>query len=110
MRGGLGGEIFLLVLAWAGISHARMVVRACTVLKAEQATSEAGSTTDTARIQSSLSECSPGKAVVLETSPGKGVFISAPLVLPRGVTLFLGRGVTLYASRNPKDYDLRPGS
>jgi len=48
--------------------------------------------------------------VVLKGNGGRTAFASAPLILPRGVTLFLDRGVTLYGSRNPRDYDLRPGS
>src|SRR5579871_1843739 len=75
-------------------------VRACAVLDARK------SATDTGRIQQALSLCSPGKAVVLRG----GAFHSAPLILPRGVTLFVDRGSTLFASKNPRDYDLKPGS
>ena len=53
--------------------------------------------------------CSPGWAVVLDSPARPGAFHSAPLILPRGVTLFVGRGVTLYASNNPRDYELAPG-
>ena len=63
---------------------------------------------DTARIQQALNLCSPGRAVVLQVRGKSDAFLSAPLILPRGVTLWIDRGVTLYASRNPRDYDLSP--
>jgi len=65
---------------------------------------------DTRRIQSALNVCSPGKAVLLANDGDKDAFLSGPLILPRGVTLFVERPVTLYASRNPRDYDLWPQS
>ena len=61
---------------------------------------------DTERIRTALNLCGPGKAVVLKGAS----FEAGPLILPRGVTLFIDRGVTLYASKNPRDYDLKPGS
>jgi pectinesterase len=61
---------------------------------------------DTTSIQSALNLCNPAKAVVLIN----GVFHSRPLILPRGVTLFIDHGATLVASKNPRDYDLKPGS
>lgn len=86
-------------------------VTACTVLKAsltEKAAQSATGAPDTARIQSALDRCTPGKAVVLEANGASAAFLSAPLVIPRGVTLFVDKPVTLYASRNPRDYDLAP--
>jgi polygalacturonase len=65
---------------------------------------------DTQRIQYALSGCNPGRAVVLEAQGDKDAFLSAPLVVPRGVTLFVDEGVTLLASRNPRDYDVTPSS
>jgi pectin methylesterase-like acyl-CoA thioesterase len=61
---------------------------------------------DTAAIQAALNLCNPAKAVVLTG----GIFHSGPLILPRGVTLYLDRGATLVASQNPRDYDLKPGA
>ena len=87
-------------------------VAVCQVLKAELS-GEPGATTepaDTERIQSALSLCDPGEAVVLAADGAKTAFLAAPLILSRGVKLFVAKGVTLYASRNPHDYDLRPGS
>lgn len=65
---------------------------------------------DTDRLQGALDQCAPGKAVELSADGGKDVFLSGPLVISRPVTLLVDRGVTLFASRNPRDYDLRPGA
>jgi polygalacturonase len=110
MKTVLRAELFLWALGWAGMSHAQVAVKACAVLHAQHVERDAAKVTDTARIQSALKECAPGRAVVLETSGSKNAFISAPLRLPRGTTLFIDRGVTLYASRNLRDYDLPSGS
>lgn len=88
-------------------------VTVCAVLKARfhsgQAQKISSSVSmDTSRIQSALSLCEPGKSVILAKDGAKEAFVSAPLILPRGVVLFIAKGVTLYASRNPRDYDLWP--
>ncbi len=98
-----------LVLSAAAVGRADSQPRAipaCSVLSAERAAPSGK--LDTARIQTALSLCAPGRAVVLRGDGARRVFESAPLILPRGVTLFVGEGVTLYASRNPRDYDLPP--
>jgi len=48
--------------------------------------------------------------VVLKVDDSNSAFESAPLILSRGVTLFIDEGAILYASRNPRDYDLSPNS
>ncbi|MGB9458574.1 MAG: glycosyl hydrolase family 28 protein [Bryobacteraceae bacterium] len=64
---------------------------------------------DTARIQAALDACPGGRAVVLErASERNDAFLSGPLQLRRGVALVVAGGAYLYASRNPRDYDLRP--
>jgi polygalacturonase len=65
---------------------------------------------DTQRIQAALDSCSPGKAVELKSAPGRDSFLSGPLQLRAGVTLLVNAGVILFASRNPRDYDTRPGA
>jgi polygalacturonase len=95
--------VFLFIFAAAAHSQSTQV-KACAVLTAGSAAS------DTGRIQQSLNLCSPGQAVVLRAEAANQSFHSAPLILPRGVTLFIDRGVTLCASRNPRDYDLAPAS
>jgi len=65
---------------------------------------------DTARIQAALDACPAGRAVVLDrTSKRTDAFLSGPLELRRGVVLVVARGAYLFASRNPRDYDLKPG-
>jgi pectin methylesterase-like acyl-CoA thioesterase len=95
----------VLILAAACTIEAQEIpVKACAVLTAR----DGGS--DTARIQTALDLCSPGKAVVLRGDGAKTSFNADPLILPRGVTLFVGRAATLYASNDPRAYDIRPGS
>jgi polygalacturonase len=65
---------------------------------------------DTQRIQAALDGCAAGKAVELKSAPGKDAFLSGPLQLRAGVTLLVDTGVILFASRNPRDYDVRPGA
>jgi polygalacturonase len=65
---------------------------------------------DTLRIQAALDGCAAGRAVELKSGGADDSFLSGPLVLRKGVTLLVTAGTTLYASRNPRDYDLQPGS
>jgi polygalacturonase len=58
-------------------------------------------TLDTSAIQSALSGCGSGKSVKLAASGSNNAFITGPLTLPAGVTLWVDAGVTLYATRNP---------
>jgi polygalacturonase len=65
---------------------------------------------DTARIQAALDACPVGRAVVLQRASQRlDAFLSGPLQLRKGVTLVVGGGAYLFASRNPRDYDVRPG-
>ena len=92
----------LLILACLGTAAAAAPEQdACAVL---QATPPGGP--DTGRIQAALNGCKPRQAVVLSG----GAFSAAPLILPREVTLWIAGGAVLHASRNPRDYDLAPGS
>lgn len=95
-----------ILLAVAGLAAGQQKpMKACAVIEARP-----GGGNDTTRLQSALDHCSPGRAVVLKRSANNARFDSAPLILPRGVTLFIDRGVTLYASSNQRDYDFAPGS
>jgi polygalacturonase len=61
---------------------------------------------DASRIQAAIDACPSGQAVKLVTgSSGETAFITGPLKLKSGVTLWIDTGVTLFASRNPQDYD-----
>lgn len=115
----------LLALTWSVLPGAaqdtRKVVEPsipppCTVLKAQigragiSIAPEDETKLDTARIQAALDGCPAGRAVVLQPASRRtDAFLSGPLQLRRGVTLVVDRGAYLYASRNPRDYDLKPG-
>jgi Glycosyl hydrolases family 28 len=64
-------------------------------------------TLDTAQIQAAISACPAGQAVRLVASGGKDAFLSGPLSLKSGVTLWIDTGTTLFASRNPRDFDAK---
>lgn len=65
---------------------------------------------DTKRLQQALAGCARGKAVELAAGGANDAFLTGPLQVPPGVTLLVDRGVTLDASRDPRLYDLQPGS
>jgi len=65
---------------------------------------------DASRIQDAIEKCPVGQAVKLtKGASGESGFLSGPLKLKSGVTLWIDSGVTLFASRNPADYDNGPG-
>jgi polygalacturonase len=65
---------------------------------------------DTERIQHAMDNCAAGKAVVLRAKGKKNVFLTGPLQLHSGVTLVVVANTSLVASRDPRVYDLAPGS
>lgn len=65
---------------------------------------------DTERIQRAIDACDPGKAVELAAAGGRNAFLSGPIELKAGITLLVGKGVTLFGSRDPRVYELSPGS
>jgi polygalacturonase len=97
------------------VSEPRMPAR-CTVLRARLSAangvlSDANERSpDTRRIQAAIDGCAPGRAVELAASGARDVFLSGPLELRPGVTLLVAAHTTLFASRNPRDYDVSPGS
>src|SRR5262249_12925676 len=68
------------------------------------------STLDTALIQNAISACPAGQSVQLTVDGDKVAFLSGPLAMKAGVTLWIDTGVTLFATRNPRDFDYPPGS
>jgi polygalacturonase len=89
----------------------------CTVLRAELVAPDGRLTgadehkLDTSRIQSALDRCPAGNAVELRPAgAAKNVFLTGPLRLRPGVTLLIDAGVALFASRDPRLYDITPGS
>ena len=75
---------------------------------------------DTERIQDAIERCSKdmglkhagtaGRAVVLKAEGRLRVFLTGPLQLRSGVTLVIAANTVLAASRDPRIYDLSPGS
>ncbi|MGA7832230.1 MAG: pectinesterase family protein [Terracidiphilus sp.] len=65
---------------------------------------------DTVRIQNAIDHCAPGKAVVLRAQGAKNVFLTGPITLSTGVTLVVNANTALVASRDPRIYDIAPGS
>jgi polygalacturonase len=65
---------------------------------------------DTDRIQKAIDGCPAGQAVKLAKSGSKNAFVSGPLVMRSGVSLWVDGGATLFASRDPRDFDKESGS
>jgi polygalacturonase len=61
-------------------------------------------TLDTARIQAALTGCAAGQAVRLTVNGGNDGFITGPLTVPTGVTLWVDAGATLFGTRDPAVY------
>jgi polygalacturonase len=59
---------------------------------------------DTARIQAALDSCATGHALKLSTSGPNNAFVTGPLTVPAGVTLWVDSGTTLYGTRDPNVY------
>jgi polygalacturonase len=84
----------------------------CATLMATQSVTADGvpseSTLDTSAIQSALGSCASGQAVKLATSGSNNAFVTGPLTLPAGVTLWVDGGITLYGTRDPTVYGAAP--
>ncbi|MGB9030276.1 MAG: hypothetical protein WCC27_09160 [Acidobacteriaceae bacterium] len=65
---------------------------------------------DTARIQQAIDRCPAGRAVILRAHHGRNVFLTGPLTLKSGVTLVVDANTVLAASRDPRVFDITPGS
>ena len=65
---------------------------------------------DTARIQQALDACPQGHAVTLKADAAHNAFLSGALDLKPGVTLVIDAKTILFGSRDPKVYEVRPGS
>ena len=98
------------------VKEPRLPTATCAVLTARMAApngvlSDADEAApDTKRIQDAIDACGAGRAVALRADQDKNVFLSAPLELRPGVTLLVDAGVALFASRDPRAYDVTPGS
>jgi polygalacturonase len=77
---------------------------ACTTLTASQNIAPGAdpdeTTLDTTRIQTALNGCASGQAVKLAAGSGNNAFITGPLTLPAGITLWVDAGATLFGTRS----------
>lgn len=111
----LAGLLTLALLALPGFAQDQRTVTepvippACAVLTAH-ANSPDETQPDTSRIQEALDHCAAGKSVELKADGASAAFLIGPIQLRAGVTLVIDAPATLYASRNPRDYDITPGS
>ncbi len=82
---------------------------ACSTLQASftavVGTPPSEATLDTARIQAALTACPAGQAVRLTTSGASDGFITGPITVPSGVTLWVDAGATLFGTRDPAVYN-----
>ncbi|HWA75749.1 MAG TPA: glycosyl hydrolase family 28 protein [Polyangiaceae bacterium] len=66
------------------------------------------STLDTLTIQAAIDACPAGQAVRLTADGDNNAFLSGPLFLKEGMSLWVDTGVTLFASRDPREFDAKP--
>ena len=59
---------------------------------------------DTSAIQSALKSCASGQAVKLAATGTNNAFVTGPITIPAGVTLWVDAGVTLYGTRSTSTY------
>jgi polygalacturonase len=84
-----------------------IVPPSCAVLKAAPASTQRD---DSARIQAAIDRCAQGHALHLAVNGHDADFVSGPLVLRDGVTLYVDAGATLKASTNPVLFDRGAGA
>jgi hypothetical protein len=65
---------------------------------------------DTERIRKAIDGCPKGQAVELKADGARDAFLSGPLDLRAGVTLRVDAKTVLFGSRDPRVYEVSPGS
>ncbi len=66
---------------------------------------------DTDRLEKAMRHCPSGSAVVLAAGDsGKTVFLVGPVRMSAGVTLVVEPQVAVWGARDPRNYDVAPGS
>jgi polygalacturonase len=82
---------------------------ACTTLNATRNVAANGvpseSALDTTAIQNALNACGAGKALKLASSGSNNAFLTGPITIPSGVTLWVDANTTLYGTRDPNVYN-----
>jgi len=81
------------------VSEPSLPTQVCTTLEPRASGNEA------ARLQSALDACPAGQALKLQSGPFGNRFVSGPLQVPSGVTLWIDAGTALAASTRPADFD-----
>jgi polygalacturonase len=81
---------------------------ACATLEATQSVAAGAvpdeKSLDTVALQAALNACATGQAVKLVASAAKNAFVTGPLTVPTGVTLWVDAGTTLFGTRDPSVY------
>ena len=66
---------------------------------------------DTERLEKAMRHCPAGTSVALRVGDaGKNVFLLGPTRMSAGVTIVVDAGVAIWGSRDPRNYDIVPGS
>jgi len=103
-NGGTGGSTGACGAGDSSLPAEPTIPPACATLQATQSVVAGAlpseNSLDTSAIQKALDACASGKAVKLTTSGANNAFITGPLTLPAGVTLWVDAGTTLYATRD----------
>ncbi len=104
---------------WGKISEPAYPAKVCATLGGDIVTKDGsidyfdadGKSThpDHDRIQQAIDACSDGAVKLTVGAKGEDGFLTGPITLKSGVTLWVDKGATLYASRDPKDYENGPG-
>ena len=92
------------------VPHVCGILRAALVFRGSMLDPVDEGRLDTRRVQHALDGCGRGRALELQSDGAVNGFLVGPLTIPTGVTLLIDRGVTVIASRDPRLYDLHPGS
>ncbi len=88
------------------VAEPAMPARVCASLSPSQASADGRWSEETRRLQAAIDQCGAGGAVRLVSDSGKGGrFLSGPLDMKSGVTLWIDRGLTLTAVADPRAYD-----
>ena len=81
---------------------------ACATLTATQNVADGGvaseTTLDTNALQTALDDCATGHAVRLTATATNNAFVTGPIQVPTGVTLWVDSGTTLYGTRSKSVY------
>jgi len=94
------------------ISEPTLSTQLCATLSPQPAAQSASAQQawDTQRLQAAIDACPAGQAVKLSAGTAGGRFVSGPLTIRSGVTLWLDRGVVLAAVADPHAYDRGNGT